>query len=429
MSRVLIKGGRLVDPGQSVDRQSDILLEDGRVSAIDVGECAGADVFDATQKIVVPGLIDLNSQLREPGFEEDETIATGTAAAIAGGYTTIACLPNTDPPIDSQATVEFVRQQARRHDNCNVVVIACVSMGRAGEQLAELGSLAAAGAIGFSDVTPIQNSELMRRALQYCTMFDRPILNRPEAMELTRGGIMHEGLVSTILGIKGMPTEAEDIMTSRDLRLAEATKGRLHLVGVSSAVSVELIRRARARGVEVTAGVHAANFSWTDEALRTFDPDYKVIPPLRTPRHIDACIEGLRDGTIDVISTGHTPRAREKKMRELDVAPFGMTTLETTLGAVVSNLIVPGYLDWSQAIEKLTINPARVLGFNNKGTLRVGADADVTIIDPDVTWTVDKHRFHSKAINTPLIGKTLKGRACEVFVGGVPRLNAQLQRV
>ncbi len=423
MSRVLIQGGRVVDPSQDMDRQSDILLEDGRVAAIDVIDGTDANVVNAKGHIVVPGLIDLNAQLREPGFEEDETIATGTSAAIAGGYATIACLPNTDPPIDSQAAVEFVRHQARRHDNCNVYVIACVSKDREGDQLAELGSLAAAGAIGFTDVTPIQNSELMRRALQYCTMFDRPLFNRPEAMKLTRGGMMHEGLISTILGIQGMPTEAEDIMTSRDLRLAEATQGRLHLGGISSAVSVELIRRARARNVAVTTGMDAANFSWTDDSLRSFDPDFKVIPPLRSERHKKACIEGLQDGTIDVISSGHTPRAREKKMRELDVAPFGMSSLETTLGAVVSNLITPGYLDWSQAIEKLATNPARILGLDNKGTLRVGADADVTIIHPDETWTVDKHAFKSKATNTPFVGRTLKGRVREVFVGGVPKLS------
>ena len=429
MTRVLIKGGRVIDPSQDLDRQTDILLEDGRVAAIDGVECAGVEVIDASQRIVAPGLIDLTTQLREPGFEEDETIESGTAAAIAGGYTTIACLPNTDPPIDSQAAVEFVLHQAERVDNCNVVVIACVSKNREGEQLAELGSLAAAGAIGFSDVAPIQNSELMRRALQYCTMFNRPILHRPEATELTRSGIMHEGLISTILGIKGIPTEAEDVMTSRDLRLAEATGGRLHLVGISSAGSVELIRRVRARDVVVTAGVHAANFSWTDESLRTFNSDFKVNPPLRSARHVDACIEGLRDGTIDVISSGHTPRAREKKMRELDLAPFGMTTLETTLSVVVSNLITPGYLDWPQAITKLTTNPAKVLGLTNKGTLRVGADADVTIIDPDQTWTVDTELFRSKAANTPLAGKILRGKVCEVFVAGVPKLRAQPARV
>ena len=435
MNRILIQGGRVIDPSQDLDRVTNLLLKNGKVAGLDVDDrddelIGDALVIDASDRIVSPGLIDINAQFREPGFEEDETIATGTAAAIAGGYTTVACLPNTDPPIDTQATVEFVQHQADRCGNCNVVVIACVSKGRAGEQLAELGSLVKAGAVGFSDATsPVHNSELMRRALQYCTMFDRPILNRPEAIELTRNGIMHEGLISTILGLTGLPTEAEDVMTSRDLRLAEATGGRLHLMSISSAGSVELIRRARARDVAVSAEIHAANFSWTDESLRTFDSNFKVNPPLRSMEHVSACIEGLRDGTIDVISSGHAPRAREKKMCELDRAPFGMIGLETTLAAVVTNLIKPRYLDWSQAISKLATNPARVLGLEQKGTLRVGADADVTIIDPDEIWEVHPRSFRSKAENTPLAGKTLAGKVHEVIVGGVPKIDTQAQRV
>ena len=430
MNRILIQGGRVIDPSQDLDRVTNVLLENGQVAGLDVDHCDDAMVIDAGGRIVSPGLIDIGAQLREPGFEADETIETGTAAAIAGGYTTVACLPNTDPPIDTQAAVEFVQHQAYRCDNCHVVVIACVSKGRAGEQLAELGSLAKAGAVGFSDATsPVHNSELMRRALEYCSMFDRPILNRPEAIELTRNGIMHEGLISTILGLTGLPTEAEDVMTSRDLRLAEATGGRLHLMSISSAGSVELIRRVRARGVAVTAEIHAANFSWTDESLRSFDANFKVNPPLRSQEHVTACIEGLRDGTIDVISSGHAPRAREKKMCELDRAPFGMIGLETTLAAVVTNLIKPRYLDWPQAIAKLATNPARVLGLGQKGSLRVGADADVTVIDPDEIWEVDPSLFRSKAENSPLAGKTLAGRVHEVIVGGVPKLNRQALRV
>jgi dihydroorotase len=269
----------------------------------------------------------------------------------------------------------------------------------------------------------------MRRALEYCSMIDRPILNRPEAIELTRNGIMHEGLISTILGMPGLPTEAEDVMTSRDLRLAEATGGRLHLMSISSAGSVELIRRVRARNVAVTADMHAANFSWTDESLRSFDANFKVNPPLRSKEHVDACIEGLRDGTIDIISSGHAPRAREKKMCELDRAPFGMIGLETTLAAVVTNLIKPRYLDWPAAISKLATNPARVLGLEGKGSLRVGADADVTIIDPDETWVVEPGLFQSRAQNTPLAGKTLAGKVRVVIVGGVVKLVTQPQHV
>lgn len=427
MKRILIQNGRVVDPSQNLDRIANVLIEDGRIAALDVP--AGPDdlILDARQRIVVPGLIDLCAELREPGWEEDETIDSGTAAAVEGGFTTVACLPNTDPPIDSQATVEFVQHQAARADRCHVLVLACVSKGRAGQELAEIGSLVAAGAVGFTDANaPIHNAELMRRALEYCQMFDRPVLNVLEVPELNHGGVMHEGLVSTILGLTGMPPEAEDVMTARDIRLAEATGGRLHLLRVSSGGSVELLRRARARGVPVTAGICPVNFALTDDALRSFDTSLKLNPPLRSQDHVDQCLAALADGTIDVICSGHGPRAAEKKMAVLDEAPFGMVSLETTLGLVGTKLIEPGHLDWPSVIRKLSTNPARILGLSQKGTLAVGADADVTIIDPDVRWTVDPARFKSKSNNTPLAGWTLRGRATDVIVGG--RIKKQSSR-
>ena len=292
-------------------------------------------MIDAAGKIVAPGLIDMHVQLREPGCEEDETIETGTAAALAGGFTSIACMPETEPPIDTQAGVEFVRQQAARADNCNVFVVACVSKNREGKELAEIGPLVEAGAVAFSDgMRPVHNAELLRRALEYCLMFDKPILNHPEVRELTHGGVMHEGRVSLVLGLAGMPAAAEDVMTSRDIRLAEATGGRLHLLNVSTRRSVDLIRRGKQRRVRSRRGVAAINFTLTDESLRSFDSNYKMNPPLRSHEHVEACIAGLEDGTIDVISSGHAPRAVEKKMRELDLAPFGMVGLETTLALV-----------------------------------------------------------------------------------------------
>lgn len=418
MPRLLITNGRVICPAQGLDRVTNLLIDAGRIASLDASDAGDAQVIDAAGKIVAPGLIDMHVQLREPGCEEDETILTGTAAALAGGYTTIACIPETEPPIDTPAGVEFVRQKASRARSCNVLVIASASKDREGKELAEIGSLVEAGAVAFSDASrPIWNAELLRRALEYCLMFGRPILNHPEVPDLSRGGVMHEGTTSMVLGLAGMPAEAEDVMTSRDLRLAEATGGRLHQMNVSSAGSVDLIRRAKHRGVSVTAEVCPLNFILTDQAVRSFDTHCKLNPPLRSQEHVDACIEGLKDGTLDVIASCHAPRALEKKMQEFDQAPFGAVGLETTLAAVVSYLIEPGHLDWPAALSKLTINPAKILGLN-KGTLRVGAEADVTIIDPNWQWTVDPKRFRSKSSNTPLAGLTLRGLATHTIVGG-----------
>jgi dihydroorotase len=422
MSRLIIAGGRVIDPSQALDRVTNLLIEDGRIAALDIQPRGSDEVIDAKDLIVSPGLVDIHTQLREPGCEEDETIETGTAAAIAGGYTSIACIPETDPPIDTPAAVEFVRQKAARANRCHVFVIACVSKNREGQELAEIGSLVEAGAVAFSDASlPIHNTDLLRRALEYCLMFDKPLLNHPEVLDLSRGGVMHEGRVSMVLGLGGMPAEAEDVMVSRDLRLAEATGGRLHLMNISTAGSIELIRRVKRRGVLVTAEVAPINFTLTDEALRTFDSDCKLNPPLRSAADVEACIAGLADGTIDVIASCHAPRASEKKMQELDLAPFGMVSLETTLPLVITKLIEPGHLDWPTALAKLTANPARVLGLA-KGTLAVGADADVTIIDPRREWTVEPGKFRSKSSSTPLAGMQLRGQAVQVLVAGKPVL-------
>ncbi len=415
---LLLEGGRVIDPSQGMDRVTNILLQDGRVAAYDAVATGNEDVIDVSGKIVAPGLIDMHVHLREPGREEDETILTGTSAAVAGGFTSIACIPNTEPPLDTQASVEFIQHQAARADQCNVFVVACVSKNREGKELAELGQLIQAGAVAFSDDgAPVYDAELMRRALEYCAMFDKPILNHAEVRELTQGGVMHEGVVSMVLGLPGMPAVAEDVMTGRDIALADATGGRVHMMHVSSAGSVDLIRRAKGRGVRVTTEVCPHHFTLTDECLKTFDSNYKMSPPLRSQNHVDACIAGLVDGTIDVICTDHAPHAVEKKMRELDQAPFGIVGLETALGLVVTQLIVPGHLDWSTALAKMTINPARILGID-KGTLRLGADADVTVIDPEVRWTVDPARFRSKSVNTPFAGWKLQGRADLVIVAG-----------
>jgi dihydroorotase len=416
--RILIEGGRVIDPSQGVDRVTNVAIEDGRISGFDAARNGHDTVIDARGKIVAPGLIDMHVHLREPGREEDETIATGTASALAGGFTSIACIPNTEPPIDTQATVEFVQHQAAMADNCNVFVVACVSKNREGKELAEIGQLAQAGAVAFSDDgAPVYNAELMRRAFEYCAMFDKPILNHAEVRELTVDGVMHEGLVSMILGLPGMPAAAEDVMVGRDIILAEATGGRIHIMHVSTGGSVELVRRAKRRQVRVTTEVCPHHFTLTDECLRKFDSNYKMSPPLRSQADVEACIAGLVDGTIDVICTDHAPHAQEKKMQELDRAPFGIVGLETALPLTIKQLIEPGHLTWPQAIEKLTINPARILGIE-KGTLQPGADADVTIIDPDHEWRADPRQFHSKSINTPFADWIFRGRADTVIVGG-----------
>ena len=418
MPKLLIQNGRVIDPSQEMDRVTNLLIADGRIDAYDATSDGQETVIDAGGKIVAPGLIDMHVHLREPGFEEDETIETGTAAALAGGFTSIACLPNTDPPIDTQGAVEFIRDRAARADNCNVLVIACVSKNREGKELAEIGQLVEAGAVAFSDDgAPVGDAELMRRAFEYCLMFDKPVLNHAEIRELTQGGVMHEGRTSMVLGLAGIPAAAEDVMTSRDIALAEATDGRLHMMHVSTVNSVDALRRAKSRNVRVTAEAAPHHFTLTDECLRTFDSNCKMNPPLRGREHIEAVIAGLADGTIDAIASDHAPHAKEKKMQELDLAPFGIVGLETSLGLVVTNLIEPGHLDWSQVIRKMSLNPATILGID-RGTLRVGAVADVTIIDPKVRWKVDPSEFRSKSANTPFGGMELTGRAEAVIVGG-----------
>jgi dihydroorotase len=418
MSSILIQNGRVIDPSQQIDRVTSLLITDDRIAAYDAAPTGRETIIDAAGKIVAPGLIDMHVHLREPGREEDETIASGTAAALAGGFTSVACMPNTEPPIDSQAAVEFIRGQAARADNCHVFVVACVSKNREGKDLAEIGQLVEAGAVAFTDDgAPIYNPELMRWAFEYCLMFDKPVLNHAEIRELTEHGVMHEGLTSLILGLPGMPPAAEHVMASRDLALAEETGGRYHLMHVSTGGSIDAVRRAKKRGVRVTTEVCPHHFTLTDECLRSFDANFKTNPPLRGKGHLKGCIDGLVDGTIDAIVTDHAPHAKEKKMQELDRAPFGIVGLETALGLVVTRLIQPGHLDWPTALAKMTVNPARILGID-KGTLRVGADADVTIIDPKVRWTVDPAEFRSQSTNTPFAGWELTGRADTVIVGG-----------
>jgi len=424
MKTLRITNGRVIDPSQAIDQVTDLWIRGENILGTGPHPQLQADrTLDATGKIVCPGLIDMHVHLREPGREEDETIATGTAAALAGGVTSVACMPNTEPALDSQASAEFVYLQAARAGNANVFPVGAITKGRKGEELAEMGGLVEGGAVAFTDDgTPVVSAEIMRRALEYCRMFDKAVLNHCEDLELTRGGVMNEGFESTRLGLGGMPAAAEEVMVHRDIALAELTGGRLHILHVSTAGSVDLIRRARRRGVPVTGEACPHHFTLTDKCLRKFDSNYKMSPPLRTDADVQGIIEGLKDGTLDVIATDHAPHAPEKKMRELTEAPNGIIGLETLLPICVLSLIEPGHLTWPQLIEKLTLHPARILGID-RGTLRSGAIADVTIINPGVEWTIDPNQFRSKSRNSPFAGWKVRGRADAVVLSGQVKLD------
>jgi dihydroorotase len=419
MTTLRITNGRVIDPSQGIDQVTDLWLRGDHVLGLGPHPSAQADrTLDATGKIVCPGLIDMHVHLREPGREEDETIATGTAAALAGGVTSVACMPNTEPATDSQAAAEFICLQAKRAGNANVFPVGAITKQRKGAELAEIGGLVEGGAVAFTDDgSPVVSAEIMRRAMEYCRMFDKAVLSHSEDLDLTRGGVMHEGFESTRLGLRGMPACAEEVMVFREIALAELTGARVHILHVSTAGSVELIRRGKQRSVRVTGEACPHHFTLTDKCLRTFDSNFKMAPPLRTEDDVQAILAGLRDNTLEVIATDHAPHAPEKKMRELDQAPNGIIGLETLLPVCVQALIEPGHLTWPQLIEKLTINPARVLGID-RGTLRPGAVADVTILDPAAEWTIDPNLFRSKSRNCPFAGWRVRGRADVVLVGG-----------
>ncbi|WP_417848747.1 dihydroorotase [Thalassoglobus sp.] len=427
MSSLRIKNGRVIDPSNKLDAQQDLLIIDGLV--VDEKEF-GADFaadreIDATGMIVSPGLIDCHVSFREPGFEEDETIETGATAALAGGFTTVADLPDTFPVVDSRASAEFVVRQSDRAAQCRVVPIGAVTKNHAGEELAEIGQLIDGGAVAFSDgKRPISNPEIMRRALQYTSMWNRAIFNHAQVPELVQGGQMHEGFQSTVLGLRGMPAAAEEIMVRRDIALAETSNGRVHIMSISSKRSVEEIRQAISRGIQVSADVSPHHLLLTDECLVDYDTNYKVDPPIRTEEHRQALIEGLVDGTISCISSDHQPLSEEKKSLEIDNAPFGIAGLETLLPLCVKTLIEPGHLTWSQLICKLTHGPATLLGLD-AGTIRPGSVADVTIIAPDETWSIKTDQFQSKSRNNPFDDMVVTARVKYTIVDGEVRFQCR----
>lgn len=418
MSCILIRNGRVIDPATRHDAVANLWIESGVIAAIGGPDRQATETIDASGKLVCPGLIDMHVHLREPGREEDETIASGCAAAIAGGVTSVACMPNTEPPLDSQSAAEFVIQQARRAGLANVFPVGCLTKGKLGQDLSEMGGLVQGGAVAFTDDgTPVTDSEVMRRAMEYARGLGKAVLSHSEDLALTRGAVMHEGAESLRLGLKGYPAAAEEIMIYREIALAEITGARLHILHVSSARGVELIRWARDKGLPVTGEASPHHLLLNDECLRGFDSNYKMSPPLREKKDSAALVQGLKDGVITVLATDHAPHSVEKKMREIDQAPNGIIGLETFLPTCVKALIEPGHLTWPQMIAMMTLHPAQILGID-RGTLKPGAPADVTIIDPDREWTIDVTKFRSKSRNCPFGGWKVKGLAEEVIVGG-----------
>ncbi len=417
--QLIIRGGLVVDPVAGNVSKKDILVVDGKIAETGVNLSAGdAAVLDAAGRLVAPGLIDMHVHLREPGFEAKETIYTGTRAAARGGFTTVACMPNTNPVIDNAALIGSIISSARAKGLVHVYPVGAISRGSRGEELAEMGDMAAAGAVAFSDDgMPVSDAGLMLRAMQYAGMLNKTLISHSEEKSLSAGGSMHEGRISTILGLKGIPACAEEVMVARDIILAEETGCRVHIAHVSTAGSVRLLREAKARGVNVSAEVTPHHFTLTDETVMGFDTSTKVNPPLRTKDDLTAIREGLADGTIDVIATDHAPHTAEEKDVEYERAPFGLAGLETAVGLVWTELVNTGVLTPLQAVTYMTINPARILGIP-KGTLAPGADADITIIDPALEEAVDPAKFAGKGRNTPFAGRLLRGLPWLTMVGG-----------
>lgn len=425
MSRLLIRGGRLLDPAEGVDLQGDILVDDGRIVAVaPLLAPDNAEVLDARGLVVCPGFVDPHAHLCEPGWEHRETIATGALAAAAGGYAAVCAMPDTDPPVDDPASVGFIVAAGRRAKGARVFPAAAVSAGRKGEHLTEFGEVVDAGAVAATDAgRAIASSKLMRLALEYAQSFEIPVLSHPEDADLARGGVMHEGVVSARLGLRGKPAAAEEIGAARDLALAAATGGRLHLQRVSTAAGAELVRRAKANGVRVTAEATAHHLLLTHEAVASYGTEFKVDPPLRTSRDTEALRAALADGTIDCIATDHAPRHYDEKEQAFDDAPFGAVGFETTFAVLHTRLVATGMLDLATLVERMSTGPSRALGLPGSA-LKPGEPADLALLDPAARWTVDPAAFLSKCRNTPFAGEGVVGRVVRTLVGGRTVWNA-----
>jgi dihydroorotase len=417
--RILLTGGRVIDPESGRDEEADVLIHGNRIAkigSIRQTVVKSDQLVKAKGLLIAPGLVDLHAHLREPGREDEETIASGSRAAAKGGYTTVCCMPNTEPPLDDQGKIRLVYERAT--PNARVFPIGTVSKGREGKELTEVGDLFRAGAVAVSDDgSPVANADLMRRALEYTRLFDLPVIDHCEEPTLFRDGVMNEGFVSTRLGLRGIPNASEDIMVSRNLHLVALTRGRLHLAHLSTSGSVSLLREAKQRGLTVTGEVTPHHLTLTDEALLSYDTNVKVNPPLRSKADLEALRAGLADGTVDVIATDHAPHSIVEKETEFDLAPFGMIGLETALGLILTELVHSGRLGLIQALRAMSLNPCLILKLPF-GRLVDGGPADLVCIDLKKSWVVNPDQFVSKSRNTPFAGRRLKGKAVHTLVDG-----------
>ena len=425
MSSLLITGGRVVDPSQELDAKLDVLIEDGAVTRVDKKIKRDVMTLDARGLVVAPGFIDLHTHLREPGQEHKETISTGTRAAVAGGYTAVCAMANTVPPNDERAVTEMIIAESRRNGACRVYPIGAVSKGLKGEELAELADLRLAGCVGVSDDgKPVWNAQLMRRALEYCAMLKIPVIAHEEDAHLNEGGVMHEGYFSTLLGMAGIPAASEETLVARDVILASMTRSHLHIAHASTRGAIDAVRRARAAGVRVTCEVTPHHIALGDDAVQSFSTNLKMNPPLRSPEHRAAIVEGIADGTVDAIATDHAPHHFDEKNVEFDLAPFGVIGLETAFAVCYNRLVLEKVIDLNRLVDLFSCGPARTFNLPG-GTLQRGALGDVTLLDLEARYQVT-NTFHSKASNSPFIGEALTGRPVATVVGGVVKFDLRV---
>ncbi len=419
--KVFLKNATVIDGKNKNEHQSDLLIIDGKIAElkpqIDLSPDFDGEKIDLTDKIVMPGFLDLHVHFREPGREDEETILSGAQAAMAGGFSAVCTMPNTQPVTDNRETVEFILDEIKDH-LLTIYPIAAITRGQQGAELVEMAELIDANVVAFSDDgKSVANSLVLRRAMEYARMFDVPIIEHCADAALAADGDMHEGFVSTNLGLRGIPSIAEDVIVARNLLLAKYTNSKLHIAHISTAGSVELVRRAKQDGIAVTAEAAPHHFTLTDEAIRSFDANFKMNPPLRSQEHVQAVIEGLKDGTIDAIATDHAPHSIEEKEVEFSAAPFGIIGLETAISLVIQQLVAPGILNWHQVVEKMCLHPHQIIGLPFP-QVKKGEQANLTIIDPNAAWIVTKERLLSKSKNTPFMGRKFTGKAIVVFNNG-----------
>jgi dihydroorotase len=420
MAKLIIRGGRVIDPANRIDGPADVLLEDGKVAAVGAGlDPSGAEQFDASGMIVAPGFIDIHVHLREPGFEHAETIETGTRAAAAGGFTSICPMPNTSPVNDNATVTRYIVERAERLAKVNVFPIGAITKGSAGEELASIGAMRDAGVIAISDDgRPVMNARLMRRAMEMAHAFGLPVIDHCEDLNLSAGGDMHEGIRSVRLGLRGIPAASEDVMVARDILLAELTGARFHVAHISSRRAIDMVAFAKSHGLKVTAEATPHHFALSDEAMPPYDSNYKMKPPLRAGEDACAVGRGLASGVIDAIATDHAPHAGSDKMQEFEKCPFGILGLETAIGLTLEKLVHPGLIGLRRMVELFTSGPAGVIGLK-RGTLSVGEPADVTIFDTAREWTYDLNKSLSKSRNSPFDGHVFRGGPVAAIVKGV----------